>query len=486
VSTSRGLLPGHADAVRPAVALARLAAGLRQRALAIYIATLVGVGIAWLALIGFPSDLRPYLATLVVLTVTSVLLEFVAVPLAKGGVLSMATITHVATILLLPPALAAASIGVAVAIEEVLQRTSPQKLVFNVASFVVTALLAASTAGLVGNLWLDALAEPRRHAAVFLTIAIAGGVYYLVNALLLCGVLTLVTGDSFWRLFRINTRDTGLSEFGGATVGGLFGLIWVVEPVWTPLLAMPAAVISRSLHHIRRLHSETQQAVRSLAEIVDHRDRRTFHHSERVALYATALARELGLEADTVELIEQAAAVHDLGKIAVPDHVLLKPGPLNTAERASMWRHTVIGAEILGHYELFRAGSQIVRHHHEAWDGSGYPEGLVGEQIPLGARVVAVADAFDAMTSDRPYRTALSVPEAVRRLRVGAGIQWDPVAVGAFLRLVLERRLPAGPDAAPIPEHVHLAADLAGTGAGELDPAEREQLRDLDHPPTAA
>ena len=148
-----------------------------------------------------------------------------------------------------------------------------------------------------------------------------------------------------------------------------------------------------------------------------------------------------------------------------------------------MWLHTEIGARILDHYELFREGSKIALHHHESYDGTGYPHRLKGDQIPLGSRVIAVADAFDAMTSDRPYRKRMPIEEALARLRAGAGTQWDPAVVGAFLKLLAEGRL-------PLPEESPWAEADAGHDAGPADgarrmalgPDERASLRDLDHP----
>jgi HD-GYP domain-containing protein (c-di-GMP phosphodiesterase class II) len=198
-------------------------------------------------------------------------------------------------------------------------------------------------------------------------------------------------------------------------------------------------------------------------------------------VYAVEIAHELDLDEGLVELIEQAASVHDLGKIGIPDRILLKPGPLSTEERITMWLHTEIGARILSQFHLFRSGADIVLHHHEAFDGSGYPGGLAREAIPLGARVVAVADAFDAMTSDRPYRGALSVDEAADRLRTGAGTQWDPVVVDALLRLVLRRHpsfVPAvSPEGSPVETPDDASVDLgteprvAGHPPGERDAA---------------
>jgi putative nucleotidyltransferase with HDIG domain len=449
---------------------------------ALYVSVVLGTALLWLALLPLPADPIHLLPTFLILTAISAATEFVAVPLDEGGMLSVATIPHVATIVLLPPSMAAVSIGLAVGIEEIIGRRGGLKTTFNIASFMLTALVAGSAAGLIGNLADLAAPGSTGHLLIFPLTAIAGGGYYLVNALLLAGVLATVTGDSFWHLFRSNTRDTGLTELGGATLGALFGLLWIVEPLWTPFLALPGAVISLSLHHIWQLQSQTIQAVRSMAEIVDRRDSSTFHHSERVATYAVALANELDLSEETVELVERAASVHDLGKIGIPDHILLKPSPLTPAERSQMSRHTEIGADILGNYELFRKGADIVRHHHESYDGSGYPGGLAGERIPIGARVVAVADAFDAMTSDRPYRSALPLDEAVARLRAGAGLQWDPVAVGAFLLLILEGRLPNLPELARASAGDKITQTQTAIPRPYLVASERDELRDLDHP----
>jgi putative nucleotidyltransferase with HDIG domain len=433
--------------------------------------------------------LEVWLPAFLVLTAVSTALEFIAVPLPRGGVLSVATISHVATILLVPAPFAAISIGLAVLIEESVRRVPLVKGVFNVASFVLTASMASFAVGFVGDFGaIVRTAEPSQatdHIRLLLAIAVAGGVYNAVNSILTSAVIAMATELPFLYLLRVNSRNTGLSELGGTTVGGLFALIWTVEPLWTILLTLPAAVISRSLQYIRQLENETRSAIRSLAEIIDHREPTTFHHSERVAVFAVALARELGLPEDEVEVIEQAAAVHDLGKVGVPDRVLLKPGPLTEGERAAMWLHTEIGAQVLRNYQLFRAGSAIVLHHHESWDGTGYPGRLAGEAIPQGARVVAVADSFDAMTSGRPYRVPLSVDEALDRLRRGAGIQWDPTIVGAFIKLVMAGKveLPQGVLAQPgASEPGRPRLTLAPPQRAELDEAEREELRNLDHP----
>lgn len=399
---------------------------------------------------------RPWVTAFIVLTVLSIGLEFVAVELPHGGMVSVATIGHIATILLVPPPFAAISVGSAVLVEELVQRTSAQRLAFNTAGHVLTISLASFAVGLIGD--PRVILENEIQLALFAVVIAVTLVYHVLNDVLTSAVMALATGRPLVYLLRSSGKSTIFAEAGAGMIGVLFALVWIDAPLWTILLAIPATVIARALRYIRQLEGETRSAVSTMAQVVDDRDSSTFHHSERVASYAVAVAGELGLDQALIELIEQAASVHDLGKIGVPDRVLLKPGPLTTDERATMWLHTEIGARILSQFHLFRSGAEIVLHHHEAFDGSGYPAGLAGDAIPLGARVVAVADAFDAMTSDRPYRRALSVDEAIERFHIGSGRQWDPVVVGALLRLIREDRLDQRLDDRHRHEHPHASA----------------------------
>jgi len=379
-----------------------------------------------------PTDWVP---AIVVLTLTSIALEFLTVPLTTGGSFSMATVPHVATVLLVPAPFAAISIGLSVLAEEIVHRVPLQKAVFNVGGMLFTASLASFAMGLVGVVW-HARGAGTADLTLLLPLVAVALTYFVVNALLLGGVFSIVERRPLSSVLRNTERSTLLGEVATTAIGAQFALLWIIQPVLVVLLAVPAFVIARSFDHIRRLTTETRDAVRSLAEIVDHRDATTYHHSNRVAANAARLARALGLADDDVALIEQAAAVHDLGKIGVPDRVLLKPGPLSAPEEALMHEHTTLGSVILSRFELFRPGAEIVRHHHERWDGTGYPDGLAGEAIPLGARIVAVVDAFDAMTSDRPYRAALTVAEAMRRITEGAGSHWEPRIAAAFLGMM--------------------------------------------------
>lgn len=192
----------------------------------------------------------------------------------------------------------------------------------------------------------------------------------------------------------------------------------------------------RSLLRTRRLtaHLVSAEAVLvSLARTVEARDLYTERHLHRVALRAVTVADALGLTSEAIETVRLGGLLHDLGKIAIPDRVLLKRATLSRREFDLIKLHPGAGAEIVRPLASFSAPEPVVLHHHEHFDGSGYPLGLSGGSIPLGARIVAVADSFDAMTTDRPYRSELPVAEALQRLRDGRGRQWDPEVVDAFL-----------------------------------------------------
>jgi hypothetical protein len=187
--------------------------------------------------------------------------------------------------------------------------------------------------------------------------------------------------------------------------------------------------------------SEDTAAMLTLIAALNAKDEYTRGHSDRVALYARAIARELGLGPDEQAEIALAAVLHDVGKIGVPDEILTKPGRLTTDEYHRLMEHTVIGERILTPWFQRRATVlAVVRSHHERFDGRGYPDGLVGHAIPLAARIVAVADAFDAMTSTRPYHPAFSVAVAVSELHRHAGTQFDPMCVRALLTVLAAAR----------------------------------------------
>ena len=196
------------------------------------------------------------------------------------------------------------------------------------------------------------------------------------------------------------------------------------------------------LESYNRLEQSSLEAIETLNATVEAKDPYTAGHSQRVQEIALALGEELGLTAERLDALRYAGLFHDLGKLAVRDAILTKPGPLNVAEFEAIKRHPAGGAEIVGKLSRLRPAVPLIRHHHERWDGNGYPDRLAGDTVPLEAYVVGLADAWDAMTTDRPYQHALGWDEAAEELRRGRGSQFSPEVVDAFFRVLRRRSLP--------------------------------------------
>jgi putative nucleotidyltransferase with HDIG domain len=191
-----------------------------------------------------------------------------------------------------------------------------------------------------------------------------------------------------------------------------------------------AALETAQLYDDRERHFRA--TLEAFARAIESRDRYTAGHSERVTAYTLALARTLGLAASELEIIRRACMLHDIGKVGVPDHVLRKPGRLRKAERVLMEAHVTIGYDMLLPLPFLREALPGIRGHHERWDGAGYPDRLSRQDIHLHARLMAVADSYDAMTSARPYRAALGSSQAAARLRADSGKQFDPAVIELF------------------------------------------------------
>lgn len=208
-----------------------------------------------------------------------------------------------------------------------------------------------------------------------------------------------------------------------------------IEELHHELARLRALLAERDREAARReqqLRSACEATVRALADAVEARDAYTARHAERVAAYGLEIAHACGMETTADPDLEFGFLLHDIGKIAISDAILYKPGRLTDDERDAMRRHPLIGEDIVRGIDFLAGARQVVRSHHERWDGTGYPDHLAGERIPLAARVFAVADTFDALTSDRPYRPAASFREARRVIAEASGTQFDPTVAEAF------------------------------------------------------
>ncbi|MCI5132658.1 MAG: HD domain-containing protein, partial [Candidatus Electrothrix sp. EH2] len=198
-----------------------------------------------------------------------------------------------------------------------------------------------------------------------------------------------------------------------------------------------------------KLHLELKEANREslymLAVAAEFKDKTTGAHIQRIAEYTRLLALEMGFSEEEADNLSQSSMLHDIGKLGIPDAILQKPGQLNEEEHAVMRTHTTLGFRILEKHQWFREAREIALSHHERWDGHGYPEGLQGEAIPLAARIVSVADVYDALLHERPYKKAWAPEDCLGNLQKNAGSQFDPAAVAAFVRLADRGFVPVQP-----------------------------------------
>jgi putative nucleotidyltransferase with HDIG domain len=288
------------------------------------------------------------------------------------------------------------------------------------------------------------------HVHALAAMLAVGATYYVTGAGILAMMLAFVTGEQIWSTYLSNQHKTWLQEVTTIGLGFLFAGFCLYNLAFVPFVALPVIMAYFSFETFVRIQEETRHSVLAMSESIDHRDPLTYNHSKRVAKLSVALAEERELTHSQVSTIELSALVHDIGKIGISSEILMKPGKLTPEERAQMELHPVIGYDMLRHYKQFRDGLGIVRWHHEAWDGNGYPDHLKGTDIPLEARIVAIADAFEAMTADRPYRKAMNWSVAMERLEQAAGTQFDPDLVPAF-RAACERVGEANPQASMPP-----------------------------------
>jgi putative nucleotidyltransferase with HDIG domain len=294
----------------------------------------------------------------------------------------------------------------------------------------------------------------------FLGLLMGCGVFYVMNGALAVFAVSLRTGTA--------VRTVWAQDLGGIALNllGLVPLSWLMAQIFmlpngvgwwaTPLFVVPLFTTRLAYHRYVETRELFEQTIGALANAVDARDRYTRGHSNRVSHIAEAMCRVMKLSEPEIEKIKWAGLLHDVGKIGIRDNILLKEGPLDREERMLMNQHPSIGAEIVAPASQLQAEAPLIRAHHEWFNGSGYPDGIEALDVPLGARILTIADAYEAMTSSRPYRkVALSHEVAVAELEKFSGIQFDPDIVPVLVGLDREilDRPPDRPDELPTMLH---------------------------------
>jgi putative nucleotidyltransferase with HDIG domain len=286
---------------------------------------------------------------------------------------------------------------------------------------------------------------------LFLPFLAFTALYFFVNSWLVALAVALEKQQSPANVWWKNFAWLSVNYFSGAYVAALivtytkqldFSALAIIVPLLVVSYITLRTAIGRaedSYHHLAELNRLYLSTIETLAMAIDAKDQITHGHIRRVQSYAVGLARSIGISEDKLlKAIEAAALLHDMGKLAVPEHILNKPGKLTPAEFEKMKLHASVGADILSAIDFPYPVVPIVRHHHENWDGTGYPDGIRGTDIPIGARILSVVDCFDALTSDRPYRPRLSDSDALGILIERRGSMYDPLVVDTFIRVYQE------------------------------------------------
>ncbi len=282
------------------------------------------------------------------------------------------------------------------------------------------------------------------HGRTAIGLLLAAIVYFLLNTLPVATVVALAEAKPIIKKWRESYAWPFPYYLIGAAIAGVIQLVNHIAGWEMSLLLLPALyAIYRSYRlylgrwedekrHLQDIASLHMRTIETLALAIEAKDHTTGDHLQRVRVYALELAKDLGLSEDETEALKAASVLHDIGKLAVPEHIISKPGKLTPEEFDKMKVHPIVGAEILQQVRFPYPVSPIVRSHHEKWDGSGYPDGLSGENIPIGARILAAVDCLDALASDRQYRRALPLDEAMARVEQESGKSFDPRVVAGL------------------------------------------------------
>lgn len=370
---------------------------------------------------------------LLVFGTLAVLSESLPVPLPKGGYVTVSYSIFVATLISFPVGvgLCVGTAGGLFVIGKAAKDQPLYKRIFNASQFVLSLSIAKSVL-LFGE-------RLNFQLTFFSTVLYILGAltFVLVNITIVALALGVLLGKPPWKLWMGNMRWALPNFLALAPLGLLMAMIYEnFGPFWLTLLLIPLLLSRHSFQLYVDMRQNYLDTVKALVQALEAKDSYTSGHSERVADLAVAMAEELEMSEDKQEFVKYAGILHDVGKIGVDEGILNKRVPLLDSEWAAIREHPVIGENIIKKINFLFDISTVVRHHHERYDGLGYPDGLKGGEIPLEARIIAIADTYDAMTSDRSYRKGKTPREAVQELRRVAGTQLDPELVRVFLKIL--------------------------------------------------
>jgi len=392
----------------------------------------------------FSGQLWLFLLLLVLSSVTSVFK--VNLPLARrSSTMSVSYAVDFASLLLLGPhetMVVAAVSAFSQCTFRIKERNPTYRTLFSMACLVLTVQAAGAVylwlGGVPGTMQGD-LAKPLVGAAT---------TYFLINTVTIATAIALSTRQSVVDVWNENFLWSAPSYFVGAGAAALATWIVGFSGQWlAPLAAAPLYLTYRTYkvylgriedeqRHVREMADLHLATIEALALAIDAKDQTSQSHIRRVQLYAAAVARALGMNENDIQGVKTAALLHDIGKLAVPEHILSKPGPLTPEEFQKIRAHPKVGADIVSSVPFPYPVAPLILSHHERWDGKGYPAGLRGEEIPLGARILSVVDYFDALMAERPYHKAMSFEAAIGLLQQEAGKGLDPIVVSKFIQLL--------------------------------------------------
>ena len=398
--------------------------------LKIYIGVITASAIAlFIYLIPSLLSLSNIWLVLIFFLAISIFAEFIPVDLPMAGSITIGFPVDFVIILVYGPALAMLISAIGAIISEVSEKkTSWYKIIFNASQYALSVGVAGLTYQYVGG-----VVGFQNFFKFALPAALCALSYCVINSFLVTVVIALSQETRITTVWRVNIKEMIPSYLAEAPMGFIMAIVYVeVGIIGILLFFLPLLLARRSFELYTKMRKVYLDTIRALAAAIDAKDPYTKGHSERVAEISVALAQELNLSDRDIESIEYTALLHDIGKIGIADNILGKNSSLTNKEFDKIKEHTVMGAKIIEPVDFLKNSYKAIYHHHEKYNGKGYPDGIKSEKIPILARIIAVADAYDAMSSDRPYRKKLSHNKILRELEEQSGKQFDPEVVKAL------------------------------------------------------